>query len=74
VKVDLSWLKAGVSPEEFAKLDKANADRPDAQAFYGIQARNLARLNTAGARVVLGATATAPGGRTRRCRTWSSPG
>jgi len=50
VKVDLSWLKAGVSPEEFAKLDKANADRPDAQAFYGIQARNLARLNTAGAR------------------------
>ena len=62
VKVDLSWLKAGVSPEEFAKLDKANADRPDAQAFYGIQARNLARLNTAGARVVLGSDGNRPWG------------
>src|SRR6266446_3471028 len=45
VKTDLSWLRAGLSPEEFAKLEKGNTDRPAAQAFFGIQARNLARLN-----------------------------
>src|SRR6185436_9535461 len=49
VKTDLSWVRAGVSPEEFARLEAANSDRPAAQAFYGIQARNLARLNAAGA-------------------------
>src|SRR5207237_7329365 len=45
VKVDLSWLKPGLAPEELAKLEKANTDRPDAQAFFGIQAHNLAKLN-----------------------------
>src|SRR5205814_139665 len=55
VKVDRGWLKYGLSPEEFAKLEKANVDDPKAQAFYGIQARNLARLNASGARIVLGA-------------------
>jgi len=54
VKVDLSWLKAGLGPSQFALLEKANTDRPAAQAFYGIQARNLAKLNAAGARIVLG--------------------
>src|SRR5216117_1123163 len=29
VKVDLGWMKAGLAPEEFAKLEKANTDRPD---------------------------------------------
>ena len=54
VKVDLSWLKPGLGANQFALLEKANTDRPAAQAFYGIQARNLARLNAAGARIVLG--------------------
>jgi imidazolonepropionase-like amidohydrolase len=62
VKVDLSWLQAGVSPEEFAKLEKANVDDPKAQAFYGIQARNLARLNAAGVRIVLGTDGNKPWG------------
>jgi imidazolonepropionase-like amidohydrolase len=62
VKTDLSWLKAGLAPEEFAKLEKANTDRPDAQAFYGIQARNLAKLNAAGARIVLGSDGNRPWG------------
>jgi imidazolonepropionase-like amidohydrolase len=62
VKVDLGWVKAGLSAEEFAKLEKANTDRPDAQAFYGIQARNLARLNAAGARIVLGTDGNRPWG------------
>ena len=54
VKVDLSWLKAGLPADELAKLEAANTDRPAAQAAYGIQARNLAKLNAAGVRITLG--------------------
>jgi imidazolonepropionase-like amidohydrolase len=54
VKVDLEWLSAGLPAGELAKLEAANTDRPKAQAFYGIQARNLAKLNAAGVRIVLG--------------------
>src|SRR5437899_8804202 len=62
VKVDRGWMKAGLSPEDFAKLEKANVDDPKAQAFYGIQARNLAKLNAAGARIVLGSDGNRPWG------------
>jgi imidazolonepropionase-like amidohydrolase len=54
VKVDLSWLKPGLTPAEFDKLEKANKDDPKKQAFHGIQARNLKRLNAAGVRITLG--------------------
>jgi imidazolonepropionase-like amidohydrolase len=62
VKVDLSWLKAGVSPNEFAMLEAANTDRRLAQAFYGIQARNLAKLNAAGVRITMGTDGNRPWG------------
>jgi imidazolonepropionase-like amidohydrolase len=54
VKVDRSWLKPGLPAEEFAKLEETNVDKPKAQEFYGIQARNLAKLNTAGVRITMG--------------------
>ena len=54
VKVDMSWLKPGLPPNQYAMLEQANTDRPVTQAFYGIQARNLARLNAAGVRITLG--------------------
>lgn len=54
VKTDNSWLKETMSAADFAKLEEANTDRSKDQAFYGIQARNLARLNAAGARIVMG--------------------
>ena len=54
VKTDLSWLKAGLPAGEVAKLESVNYDRPTAQVFYGIQARNLAKLNAAGVRITLG--------------------
>jgi len=54
VKVDRSWLRAGMSDAEFAKLEAENTDRPKAQEFHGIQARNLAKLNAAGVRITLG--------------------
>jgi len=55
VKVDRSWMQAGMVPEEFAKLEKENIDRPKVvQEFHGIQARNLAKMNAAGVRIVMG--------------------
>ncbi|HSE89535.1 MAG TPA: amidohydrolase family protein, partial [Candidatus Binatia bacterium] len=62
VKVDLSWLQPGLPAEEFAKLEAANTDRPQAQAFHGIQARNLAKLNAAGVRITLGTDGNRPWG------------
>jgi imidazolonepropionase-like amidohydrolase len=54
VKVDRSWVRPGMSAEEFTKLDATNTDQPKAQAFHGIQARNLAKMNAAGVRIVMG--------------------
>jgi imidazolonepropionase-like amidohydrolase len=62
VKVDLSWLRAGLQAEEVAKLESVNYDRPTAQFFYGIQARNLAKLNAAGVRITLGTDGNRPWG------------
>ena len=54
MQADLSWLRSGLSAEEFDKLEKAKTDRPAAQIFFGIQARNLAKLNAAGVRMAFG--------------------
>jgi len=62
VKVDLGWLRAGLPADEFAKLEAANIDRPAAQAFFGIQARNLAKLDAAGVRMMLGTDGNRPWG------------
>jgi imidazolonepropionase-like amidohydrolase len=62
VKVDLGWLAPSLEPKERAAVEAANTDRPLAQAFYGIQARNLAKLNAAGARITLGTDGNTPWG------------
>jgi imidazolonepropionase-like amidohydrolase len=62
VKTDVTWLRPSVSTEEFARLEAANNDRPIAQAFFGIQARNLAKLNAAGVRITLGTDGNTPWG------------
>ena len=62
VKVDLGWLQASLPADEFEKLEAANTDRPKAQASYGIQARNLAKLNAAGVRITLGTDGNRPWG------------
>jgi imidazolonepropionase-like amidohydrolase len=54
IKQDLSWLKASLAPADYAKLEEGNTDRPRQQAAYGIQARNLAKINAAGVKIVLG--------------------
>ena len=62
VKVDLGWLKPGLPEKELAMLEHANTDRPIAQQFYGIQARNLAKLAAAGVRITLGTDGNRPWG------------
>jgi imidazolonepropionase-like amidohydrolase len=62
VRTDLSWLRPSVSANELARLEAANHDRPIAQAFFGIQARNLAKLNAAGVRIALGTDGNTPWG------------
>ncbi len=62
VKVDLSWLSASLPADEFKKLEAANTNRPKTQALFGIQARNLAKLNAAGVRITLGTDGNRPWG------------
>jgi imidazolonepropionase-like amidohydrolase len=50
----MSWLKDAVPAAELAKIQAGATDRPPAQQAFGIQARNLARLNKAGVRITMG--------------------
>ena len=43
-----------LSEAEFKKLEEANVDKPQEQAFHAIQARNLKRLDGVGVKLVLG--------------------
>ena len=60
VKVDLGWLREGLPEKELAQLEAVNFDRPSAQTFFGIQARNLAKLNAAGVSITLGTDGNRP--------------
>ena len=62
VKTDLSWLQGSLSAEAMSNLEKTNVDNPQAQAFFGIQARNLAKLNALGARITMGTDGNRPWG------------
>jgi imidazolonepropionase-like amidohydrolase len=60
VKTDLGWLRDSLEPAELQRLEAANTDRPDAQAQFAIQARNLAKMSAAGVRVALGSDGNTP--------------
>ena len=60
VKTDVSWLRASLPAAEMQRVEQANTDRPKAQEFYGIQARNTAKLSAAGVRLVLGTDGNTP--------------
>ena len=62
VKTDVSWLRASLPAAEMQRVEQANTDRPKAQEFYGIQARNLAKLSAAGVKIVLGTDGNTPWG------------
>lgn len=51
---DLNWLSETIPAEALRALQEASTDRPDSQQRFGIQARNLARLNAEGVRIAFG--------------------
>jgi len=60
VVADIEWLRPALAPEAFAAVQKGNTNRPDAHAFWEIQARNLAVMSRAGARIVVGTDGNTP--------------
>jgi len=54
VKTDVAWLQASLPAAEYQKVQEENVDNQRAQTAYGIQARNLAKLNAAGVKIVEG--------------------
>ncbi len=63
VTADYSWLKGSLPDGEVAKLQAAATDRPQANATWSIQGRNLKRLSDAGMTITVGTdgnTAWAP--------------
>ena len=54
VATDVSWLGDFVPAGDLKKMQAGATDRPAAQATFGIQARNLAKLNAAGMKIALG--------------------
>jgi imidazolonepropionase-like amidohydrolase len=59
VATDLSWLGETIPPLELKKLQEGATDRPPVQQAFGIQARNLAKLNAAGVTIALGTDGSA---------------
>lgn len=60
VVADIEWLRPALAPDAFAALQKGNTNRPDANAFWQIQARNLAKMNSLGTRIVVGTDGNTP--------------
>src|SRR5262249_48294674 len=61
VKTDVEWLRGSLPDDEFRRVQEASStDRPELQAAYAIQARNLAKLSAAGVRIALGTDGNTP--------------
>jgi imidazolonepropionase-like amidohydrolase len=62
VATDLGWLRGSLPEDQLGTLQEAAVDRPEAQAAFAVQARNLARLDEAGVRIALGTDGNVPWG------------
>ena len=60
VRVDRSWLSESMTAAEFQKVQADSKDDPKEKQFFGIQCRNLARLNKEGIKVALGSDGPIP--------------
>ena len=63
VPTELGWLSGSIPPEDLAELAEMQAaatERPEAQASFAIQARNLARLSEEGMRIAFGTDGNRP--------------
>jgi imidazolonepropionase-like amidohydrolase len=62
VATDVSWLSGALPPAELDPLKAAAVDNAEAQAFFAIQARNLARVSREGITIALGTDGNTPWG------------
>ncbi|HEY3517151.1 MAG TPA: amidohydrolase family protein [Gammaproteobacteria bacterium] len=62
VAQDMSWLSSALPSDQVAQLQAAATDRPEAQAFFAIQARNIERLAREGVTIALGTDGNVPWG------------
>jgi imidazolonepropionase-like amidohydrolase len=60
VVANIDWLRPSLTAPDFETIQKANTNRPDAHAFWEIQARNLAKMNAAGVRIIVGTDGNTP--------------
>ena len=54
VHEDLGWLSGTVPAEQLEETQAGYMDRPEAHESFGIQGRNLARLNAEGMKIAMG--------------------
>lgn len=60
VRADRSWLRDSMTAAEFQKVQAESKDDPKEQQFFGIQCRNLGRLNKEGIKIALGSDGPIP--------------
>jgi imidazolonepropionase-like amidohydrolase len=60
VPTDLSWLRDSLPAADFQRLEAANKNNAEANAFWSIQARNLKKMNAAGVKIVVGTDGNTP--------------
>ena len=57
---NFDWLSGSVPAERIAEMNEGSTDRPQAQDFFGIQARNMVRLHGEGFPVSFGTDGGSP--------------
>ncbi len=60
VAENFDWLSGTVAAEQIAEMNDGSTDRPQAQEFFGIQARNMVRLHGEGFPVSFGTDGGSP--------------
>ena len=60
VAENFDWLAGSVSADRIAEMNANSTDRPEAQEFFGIQARNMVRLHGEGFTVSFGTDGGSP--------------
>ena len=60
VAENFDWLSGSVPAERIAEMNEGSTDRPQAQDFFGIQARNMVRLHGEGFTVSFGTDGGSP--------------
>ena len=62
VKTDIELAQAGHPPRNTRSSRRPTSTNAERQAFHGIQARNLAKMNEAGVRIMIGTDGNRPWG------------